>query len=337
MPLAYAETGVKTITAYDRLYSVVGGSLAKVDDVIEAKLTNHIPLIPDLAMHLIGAGGKRVRPLLVMATTHLFNGDQSRAIPLAASIEFIHSATLLHDDVLDQSDIRRGKASANAIWGNQASILVGDFLFGKSFELMVEDGEVNVLRILSRVATIIIQGEILQMSSSFDFDKASLHYYEIIQSKTGQLFSAACEVGATISKQSPDICQAMAEYGTCIGKAFQCVDDLLDYFTDEDIMGKKPGDDFREGKITLPVILAYKAGSDAQKKTLRNAFMEGKQTPDNFAAVREILEQTDAYAASKDVAFGYVKEAQDKLSILPDTEMKDIFIDFADYCVARAY
>jgi octaprenyl-diphosphate synthase len=324
-------------SSYDTLLSYVHQELNQTNALIVKHLENRVVLIPQLAGHILSAGGKKVRPLLTLATTRLCGGDFSRAIPLAASIEFIHTATLLHDDVVDESSVRRGKPSANAIWGNSASVLVGDFLFGRSFELMVADGHLDVLKILSKVSSIIIEGEILQLTASYDFDQAEKHYFDIIRSKTGQLFSAGCEVGATVSDATLEQRQAMADYGMYVGMAFQCVDDLLDYFTDEKTMGKKPGDDFREGKITLPVLLAYKAALPTKKELWHQWFNSDDQSDETFLTVKAELEAMGVYKKVQDIALDYVGKAQHCLRLFPDSELKQAFVEFAEYCVLRAF
>lgn len=321
----------------DILVDFVRPQLLEVDAVILKHLQHRVPMIPQLAGHLLSAGGKRIRPLLALASTKLCQGDFDRIIPLAASIEFIHTATLLHDDVVDESSVRRGKPSANALWGNSASILVGDFLFGCSFELMVADEDLHVLKILSRVSTIIIEGEVLQLSASYDFEQAKESYFEIISSKTGQLFSAACEVGAAVSDVSLEHQKAMADYGMYIGMAFQCIDDLLDYYAEESTMGKKPGDDFREGKITLPVLLAYEQATMEEKAFWHDSFKSDDQTDETFEKVRQKLISHDVYSKVTEIANSYVTKAQNCLNLFPDSEIKQALHNFAEFCVSRAY
>lgn len=337
MTMASIATKVESPCPHKMLLSFVHEELEQTNVLIVKQLENRVSIIPQLAGHLLAAGGKRVRPLLTLASTKLCNGNFQRSIPLAASIEFIHTATLLHDDVVDESSMRRGKPSANAIWGNSASVLVGDFLFGRSFELMVADGHLDVLQILSKVCSIIIEGEILQLTASYDFEQAEEHYFNIIRAKTGQLFSAGCEVGAAVSNASPEQRQAMADYGMYVGMAFQCVDDLLDYFTDEETMGKKPGDDFREGKITIPVLLAYKAASEPEKEFWRTAFNSDDQSDETFAAVKRQLVKADVYPQVKQIALDYVAQAQKCLKVFPESELKQTFIEFADFCVTRSF
>ncbi len=332
-----SATKLETSCSYKDLVQFVSEELNQTNTLISKHLENRVSIIPQLAGHILSAGGKRVRPLLTLATTRLCNGDFQRAIPLAACIEFIHTATLLHDDVVDDSSVRRGKPSANAIWGNSASVLVGDFLFGRSFELMVADGHLDVLQILSKVSSIIIEGEILQLTASYDFEQAEASYFDIIRSKTGQLFSAGCEVGATVSNVSPEQRQAMADYGMYVGIAFQCVDDLLDYFTDEKTMGKKPGDDFREGKITLPVLLAYKTATADEKEFWHKCFQSDDQSDETFAAVKRALEKADVYNQVKVIALDYVSKAQQCLRLFPNSDLKQAFENFADYCVSRSF
>lgn len=337
MALSTAAIKSDTICPYGALLSYVSKELDQTNTLITDNLASRVSIIPQLTGHILQAGGKRVRPLLTLASTKLCGGDFSRAIPLAASIEFIHTATLLHDDVVDESSLRRGKPSANAIWGNSASILVGDFLFARSFELMVEDGHLDVLQILSKVSSIIIEGEILQLTASYDFDEAEANYFDIIRSKTGQLFSAGCEVGAAVSDASPAQRQAMADYGMYIGMAFQCIDDLLDYFTDEKTMGKKTGDDFREGKITLPVLLAYKVATPEQKEFWHACFKTDDQSDETFLAVKNELIKADVYPQVQKIASDFVVKAQDCLKLFPDSELKNAFAAFAEYCITRAF
>jgi octaprenyl-diphosphate synthase len=322
---------------YEIMLSYVQEELNQTIALIKTNVENNISIIPQLAGHILSAGGKRVRPLLTLATTRLCGGDFGRAIPLASCIEFIHTATLLHDDVVDDSSVRRGKPSANAIWGNQISVLVGDFLFGRSFELMVADGHLDVLRILSKVCSIIIEGEILQLTASYDFEAAEENYENIIRSKTGQLFSAGCEVGAAVSCVTPEQQKAMADYGMYVGMAFQCVDDLLDYFTDEKTMGKKPGDDFREGKITLPVLLAYKTSTPEEKAFWHACFKTSDQSDETFEAVKQALIKADVYPQVQSIAQDYAAKAQNCLRLFPDSPLKQTFIDFAEYCVTRSF
>jgi len=337
MPASSTVRQPESQSAYDTLLAYVQDELNQTNALILKNLENRVVIIPQLAGHILSAGGKRVRPLLTLATTRLCNGNFQRSIPLAASIEFIHTATLLHDDIIDESSVRRGKPSANAIWGNSASVLVGDFLFGRSFQLMVADGHLDVLRVLSNVCSIIIEGEILQLTASYDFDQAEAHYYDIIRAKTGQLFSAGCEVGAAVSDASLEQRQAMADYGMYVGMAFQCVDDLLDYFTDEETMGKRPGDDFREGKITLPVLLAYKAASVSEQALWRDWFNSDDQSDETLAAIRQELEKHNIQAQVEQIAMDFVHKAQACLDHFPNSPLRQAFVDFAEFCVKRSF
>ncbi len=267
--------------ALTALVELVSADMAACNRTIVARMDSPVALIPQLAAHIVAAGGKRLRPLLTLAAARLCGypgragGD--RHVALAACVEFIHTATLLHDDVVDESALRRGMASANAVFGNQASVLVGDFLFARAFQLMVEDGSLKVLAILSRAAATIAEGEVLQLVTQNDLSTQEARYLEVIKGKTAALFAAACQVGAVVAERPAEEEAALAEYGLNLGIAFQLVDDALDYAADQATLGKTVGDDFREGKITLPVLVAYGAGDAAAKAFWRRTIEASEQ------------------------------------------------------------
>jgi octaprenyl-diphosphate synthase len=249
----------------DALLGLVEGDLKKVNQHILDNMKSPVALIPQLAGHIIASGGKRLRPVLTLASANLCGYTGQRHIGLAACVEFIHTATLLHDDVVDESDLRRGQASANAIWGNEASVLVGDFLFSRSFQLMTADGSLQVLRILSDASAVIAEGEVLQLMTANEPTTTEEAYLEVIRSKTAKLFAAATRIGAVVAERPQAEEEALESYGMNIGIAFQLIDDVLDYSADQLKLGKTVGDDFREGKVTLPVILAYRRGNEEER------------------------------------------------------------------------
>ena len=247
----------KRVPSLDAMVQLVASDLNQVNAVILDRMQSEVALIPELAGHLIAGGGKRMRPMLTLACARLLDYSGTRHHRLAAAVEFIHTATLLHDDVVDGSGLRRGKRTANIIWGNPASVLVGDFLFARSFELMVEDGSLKVLRILSRVSAVIAEGEVDQLTAQRRVETTEDHYLEIINAKTAALFAAACQIAAVVAERDEAVEGALDAYGRNLGIAFQLIDDAIDYESDAETMGKGVGDDFRDGKVTLPVILAY--------------------------------------------------------------------------------
>jgi octaprenyl-diphosphate synthase len=304
---------------------------------IVARMDSPVALIPQLAAHIVAAGGKRLRPLLTLAAARLcgYQGGQ-RHVNLAACVEFIHTATLLHDDVVDESRLRRGLASANAVFGNKAPVLVGDFLFTRAFQLMIEDGSLSVLQILSHAAATIAEGEVLQLVTQHDLATTEERYLEVVRGKTAALFAAACEVGAVVAGRPPAEEGALATYGMDLGIAFQLVDDALDYAADERVLGKTVGDDFREGKITLPILIAYAAGSAEEQAFWSRTLEMGDQTEADLPRAMELLARHDAIAATLGRAARFVRSAQDALDIFPHSEMRQSLIDVAAYTVDRA-
>ncbi|HET8997047.1 MAG TPA: polyprenyl synthetase family protein, partial [Acetobacteraceae bacterium] len=263
--------------ALSALVALVGGDIEACNRAIIARMDSPVSLIPQLAAHIVAAGGKRLRPLLTLAAARLCGYAGDRHVHLAACVEFIHTATLLHDDVVDESQLRRGLASANAVFGNKASVLVGDFLFARAFQLMVDDGSLKVLGILSQAAATIAEGEVLQLVTQNDLSTPEERYLEVIKGKTAALFAAACQVGAVVADRPEIEERALAEYGLNLGIAFQLVDDALDYAADQATLGKTVGDDFREGKITLPVLVAYQAGDADERAFWRRTIETSEQ------------------------------------------------------------
>jgi len=309
--------------------------MKQVNALILKNMESKAPLIPQLASYLIAAGGKRIRPLLTLACTKLYGGDINRSYRLAAAVEFIHTATLLHDDVVDKSDERRGQDTANLVFGNQASVLVGDFLFSRSFQLMVQDGSLDVLRILSDAAAIIAQGEVMQLSIVGNLETSMDQYTEIIKAKTAALFAAACEVGPIIGGNDTHAAQAMAEFGLNLGIAFQITDDALDYHADQEKLGKAIGDDFREGKMTAPVILALqKAGKDEKEFWTRTIQDKSRQDGDLLQA-QKIIEHHGCLEASMAMARSYADKARLALAEAPDHELRAILDDIVLFTIER--
>ena len=298
-----------------------------------------VVLIPQLAGHIIAAGGKRLRPMLTLASAKLCGHSGHRHIQLSACVEFIHTATLLHDDVVDDSSLRRGLASANALFGNKPSVLVGDFLFSRSFELMVEDGSLQVLQILSRASSVIAEGEVLQLITANDTGTSEDSYLEVIRAKTAALFAAACRIGAVVADRPKLEEEALESYGLNLGIAFQLIDDVLDYSAKQEKLGKEIGDDFREGKITLPVILAFRRGDDEERAFWRRTLEELDQAEDGTDLQRAIalLEKNNSLQDTVNRARHYGAIARDALGIFPDSPAKAALIDIIDFCIDRAF
>ncbi|MDX5983633.1 polyprenyl synthetase family protein [Sphingomonas echinoides] len=319
------------------MVQLVAGDLNLVNAVILSRMQSEIPLIPELAGHLIAGGGKRMRPMLTLASARLLGYLGSRHHRLAAAVEFIHTATLLHDDVVDGSDLRRGKRTANLIWGNPASVLVGDFLFSRSFELMVEDGSLKVLSILAGASAIIAEGEVNQLTAARRIDIPEERYLDIIGAKTAALFAAACRVAAVVAERPEAEELALDAYGRNLGIAFQLVDDAIDYVSDAGTMGKDAGDDFREGKATLPVILAYARG-DAADRAFWKAAIEGHRNRDeDFARAIELVRSTHAVDDTLARARHYGQRAIDALAIFANGKAKDAMVEAVEFAIARAY
>ena len=321
----------------DAMISLVASDMNGVNAVILERMQSKVALIPELAGHLIAGGGKRMRPMLTLACASLLGYPGTRHHKLAAAVEFIHTATLLHDDVVDGSGMRRGKRTANLIWGNPASVLVGDFLFSRAFELMVEDGSLKVLRILSHASAVIAEGEVEQLTAQRQIDTAEDQYLDIIGAKTAALFAAACRVSPVVAEASEDAELALEAYGKNLGIAFQLSDDVIDYASDSATMGKGVGDDFRDGKMTLPVILAYARGSEADRKFWRAAIGGDRVADDDLAHAIQLLKQTDALADTVERARHYGRRAIDALAMFPASKARSALTEAAEFAIARAY
>ena len=321
----------------DPMMALVTGDMNAVNAVILDRMQSEIPLIPELAGHLIAGGGKRMRPMLTLASARLIGYTGNRHHRLAASVEFIHTATLLHDDVVDGSDLRRGRRTANIIWGNPASVLVGDFLFSRSFELMVEDGSLKVLKILSNASAVIAEGEVNQLTAARRVDLAEDRYLDIIGAKTAALFAAACRIAAVVAERPEGEETALDAYGRNLGIAFQLVDDAIDYVSDAGTMGKDAGDDFREGKMTLPVILAYARGDAVDRKFWKDAVEGRRDSDEDFAHAITLVRQTRAVDDTLARARHYGQRAIDAIGGFPASKAKDAMVEAVEFAVARAY
>ncbi len=321
----------------DPMVQLVSADLNHVNAVILERMQSDVALIPELAGHLIAGGGKRMRPMLTLACARLLDYPGARHHKLAAAVEFIHTATLLHDDVVDSSGLRRGRRTANIIWGNPASVLVGDFLFSRSFELMVEDGSLKVLKILSRASAVIAQGEVDQLTTQRRIETGEDHYLDIIGAKTAALFAAACRIAAVVAERGDEVEQALDGYGRNLGIAFQLIDDAIDYASDAETMGKGVGDDFRDGKVTLPVILAYARGS-AEERAFWRAAMEGtRSSEEDLRHATRLLEASGALDDTIARARTYGRRALDALGPFPAGKAKAALAEAVEFAIARAY
>jgi octaprenyl-diphosphate synthase len=325
--------------ALDVLLKLVDGDLNRVNEIILERMHSPVALIPQLAGHIIAAGGKRLRPLLTLAAARLCGYQGERHAKLAACVEFIHTATLLHDDVVDESLLRRGRDSANAVWGNKASVLVGDFLFSRSFELMVEDGALKVLAILSHASNVIAEGEVAQLITANDTATTEDQYLDVIRAKTAELFAAACQIGAVVADRPLAEEQALESFGMNLGIAFQLVDDFLDYSAKQQDLGKTVGDDFMDGKITLPVILAFRRGTDEDRAFLKRC-LEDQDMPEpekDLARAMELMKTHGTLADTVNRARHYGDMARDALGIFPNSPAKAALVGIIDFCIERAY
>ena len=321
----------------DSMMAIVAADLRAVNAVILARMQSDVPLIPELAGHLIAGGGKRMRPMLTLACARLLDYAGTRQHKLAAAVEFIHTATLLHDDVVDGSGLRRGRRTANIIWGNPASVLVGDFLFSRAFELMVEDGSLRALRILSNASAVIAEGEVNQLGAQRRIDTGEARYLDIIGAKTAALFAAACRIAAVVAERDDRTEEALDAYGRNLGIAFQLVDDAIDYASDAAAMGKDSGDDFRDGKVTLPVILAHARGNEADRRFWRDA-MEGRRVSDeDLAHATRLLRATGGIEDTLARARHYAQRATDALAGIGGGQAKAALVEAAEFAVRRAY
>ena len=325
-----------TVKPHEKLAQFLAEDLIEVGALIEARMASkHAPRIPEVTAHLVGAGGKRLRPMLTLGAARMMGYDGDNHVKLAATVEFIHTATLLHDDVVDESEQRRGRPTANLLWDNQSSVLVGDYLFARSFQLMVETGSIEVLGILSNAAATIAEGEVLQLSAARNLATTEDTYLQIVRGKTAALFAAACEVGGVITGASKKEITALRDYGAALGIAFQIVDDLLDYGGDTSATGKNIGDDFREGKLTLPLIKAIARADSAERNFWNRAIAKGKYDDSDLDRALGLLARHGAMEATRTDALAWANRARKALKPLPKNDLRQMFDDLADYVVAR--
>ncbi|GBF26266.1 octaprenyl diphosphate synthase [bacterium MnTg02] len=320
-----------------RLKTLVENDMASVNRIILDKTKSDVEMIPELACHLIDSGGKRVRPMLTIAAAQMCAYRGSDHIRLAASVEFMHTATLLHDDVVDESELRRGRKAARMLWGNEASVLVGDFLLGQAFKMMVDVGSLEALRILSNAAAVIAEGEVMQLSTAKNTTTTEDEYLAVISAKTAALFSAAAEVGAVIAERPKDERAALRSYGKNLGLAFQLIDDALDYNGQQGELGKSIGDDFREGKITLPVVLAYRRGSEIERKFWQRTLQDGKYQDGDLEHAISLMDNHRALENTIERARHYGAISCDALAIFPDTDHKTALLEVVDFCISRTH
>ncbi len=325
-----------SVKPHERLAELVASDMTAVNALISERMASkHAPRIPEVTAHLVGAGGKRLRPMLTLATAQMCGYAGDDHVRLAATVEFIHTATLLHDDVVDESQQRRGRPTANLLWDNKSSVLVGDYLFARAFQLMVDTGSVRVLGILSNAAATIAEGEVLQLTAAQNLATDEAIYLQVVRGKTAALFSAATEVGGVIAGAPEDQVKALYAYGDALGVAFQIVDDLLDYGGDTLATGKNIGDDFRERKLTLPVIKAVAQADETERAFWIRAIEKGEQRDGDLEQALSLLAKHGAMEATRADALYWASEAKGALAALPEHPIREILRDLADYVVAR--
>jgi len=321
---------------HERLSAHLSADLQAVNVLIRDRMASkHAPRIPEVTAHLVEAGGKRIRPMLTLAAARLCGYDGDNHQKLAATVEFIHTATLLHDDVVDESEKRRGRPTANLLWDNKSSVLVGDYLFARSFQLMVETGNLRVLNILSNAAAVIAEGEVLQLSAATNLATTEDIYLQVIRGKTAALFEAACEVGGVIAEQPDAVVRALATYGDGLGVAFQMADDLLDWGGTSGAIGKNVGDDFRERKLTLPVIRAVACADEEERSFWVRTIEKGDQREGDLETALALLTKYGTLSETRDEAMRHAAQARAALDALPEHPLRDMMADLADYVVAR--
>ncbi|PIB23225.1 farnesyltranstransferase [Amylibacter kogurei] len=317
--------------------SLLNDEMNAVNQLIGKRMASeNAPRIPEVTKHLVDAGGKRLRPLLTLAAAKICGYDGPYHIHLAATVEFIHTATLLHDDVVDESAQRRGRPTANLLWDNQSSVLVGDYLFSRSFQLMVETGNLRVLDILANASATIAEGEVLQLTAAQNLKTSEDTYFKVIRGKTAALFSAATQVGGVIANAPENHIEALFDYGDALGISFQIVDDLLDYSGVAASLGKNIGDDFRERKLTLPVIKAVANATPDEKQFWERVIEKGKQSDGDLETALSLLDKYNCLEDTKEQAIAYASQAKSALTNIPDSELKDILLELADFVVSRA-
>jgi octaprenyl-diphosphate synthase len=321
----------------EKLVSLVASDMERVNAMILSRTGSEVAMIPEVANHLISSGGKRLRPMLTLATAGLSAYEGDGHVKLAAAVEFMHTATLLHDDVVDESDMRRGKIAARIKWGNEASVLVGDFLLGQAFRMMVEVGSLRALDILSAAATVIAEGEVMQLAAAKNTETTEDEYLAVIRGKTAELFAAACEVGPVIAGRPKAEQAACRSYGMNLGIAFQLIDDALDYGGKAATLGKNVGDDFREGKITLPVVLSFRRGTDEERAFWKRVLERSEIEDADLEQAIAIMRRHKALEDTVERARHYGAMARDALALFPSSPMKQALLDTVDFCIARAY
>jgi len=329
------EESKNKLASVKPLVDLTKADMERVNQLILSKAGSDVQMIPEVANHLISSGGKRLRPMLTLASSCLFGYKGENHIKLATSVEFMHTATLLHDDVVDESDLRRGKSTARTIWGNQASVLVGDFLLGQAFRMMVDVGSLDALDVLSSAACVIAEGEVLQLSVAKNMETTEDDYLSVIRAKTAALFAAAAEVGPIVADAGKSGRNAMKSYGMNLGLAFQLVDDALDYGGKAADLGKNVGDDFREGKITLPVILAYRRGTQEERAFWRDAIEGGNSSEANLEKALGLITKYGTLNDTIARAVHYGTIARDALAPLPDSAWKSAMMEVIDFCIER--
>ncbi|MDG2187843.1 MAG: polyprenyl synthetase family protein [Hyphomicrobiales bacterium] len=311
----------------DKLIAITSQDMSRVNNLIIERTLSNTEMIPKISQYLISSGGKRLRPMLTIAASQLCECKNDHYLSLAASVEFMHTATLLHDDVVDDSSMRRGKLSARMLWGNEASVLVGDYLLGEAFKMMVDAKSLKALEVLSNAAAIIAEGEVMQLVYSNNITISQEQYFRIINHKTAKLFSAAAEVGAIISNTSLDIANALRDFGLYLGIAFQLTDDALDYSSTKDKLGKDIGDDFYEGKITFPVIVSYKKSTDSEKEIWNYLLTKEEKNQDDFYDALKLIQNKNGLETTLEEARIYGQKAINSLEIFPKSEIKDALIE----------
>jgi len=321
----------------DRLTEFVVPDMERVNATILSRTGSEVTMIPEVANHLISSGGKRLRPVLTVAMARLVDYTGDGHVKLAAAVEFMHTATLLHDDVVDQSDMRRGKLAARMLWGNEASVLVGDFLLGQAFKMMVEVGSLRALEILSSAAAVIAEGEVMQLAAAKNTATTEDEYLAVIRAKTAELFAAACQVGPVIAKRPKAEQAACRSFGMNLGVAFQLVDDALDYGGAAAKLGKNVGDDFRDGKITLPVVLAFRRGSDVEREFWRRTLERSEATEADLEHAIGLMTKHRAIEDTVSRARHYGAIARDALALFPDSEMKSALEEAVEFTIARTH
>jgi octaprenyl-diphosphate synthase len=321
----------------DRLVDLVAADMDRVNTAILARTGSQVTMIPEVANHLINSGGKRLRPILTVAMAQLAGYPGDGHVKLAAAVEFMHTATLLHDDVVDESEMRRGKLAARMLWGNEASVLVGDFLLGQAFKMMVEVGSLRALEILSSAAAVIAEGEVMQLAAAKNTATTEDEYLAVIRAKTAELFAAACEVGPVIAGRPKEDVAACRSFGMNLGVAFQLIDDALDYGGKSAKLGKNVGDDFREGKITLPVVLSFRRGSEGERAFWRRTLEQGDAAEKDLETALGLMSKHRALEDTVKRARHYGAIAKDALALFPDSVMKAALEETVEFCIARAH